>query len=338
MKALILYIFLMVGTLGMPPLAGAEDPVDLVAMQEAGLDPETIGRYLAQNLDSTRLAPPIEAGLLSRLGAYGGDDLVKSYLNLDKQTAHLKQRDFSPQVVEQLLASDVGAEKLKSVLDGEAARAARAASAKPDSPALLPAPPQPSAVTESDLAPAPSLPPAPAKAASAPVAPAVRAPQSIAPALPQSSAPSTPQSLAPAAPQSSVPTLPQSAPPVAPQVAAPTVQALNPPQPRFQDLRPGQAADPASKVPPPLDTYELRRPADEPWMGVTERELADGHRVEVNRMGDPGAVGQEVITRPSGRRVYRYHSGNTGQPAPITDPAQEQRNREDLQIIYGGSK
>lgn len=312
MRKLIIHIFLIFAVGAAAGPAWAEDPVDLVALQESGLSPETIGRYLAQNLDSTRVAPPISADMLSRLGEYGGDELAGSYLNLDKQTAHLQRRDFSPQVVEQLLAGDVGAEKLKAVLDGEAVKAAREAAAVP-APAVIPAPPLPK-VTESELPPVPAVAPAPVKPVSVPEPPAF----------------TPPASSAPAAPQAAVPTISQAAPPPAPQIAAP--------QPGFQDLRPGQAADPASKLPPPLDTYELQRPGETgAHMGVTERRLADGHRVEVNLLGDPSAVGQEVITRPSGRKVYRYHSGNTGPAAPITDQEQDRRNREDLQIIHSNS-
>lgn len=337
----ILRILLCWWILGISAAAYAEDPVDLMGLQESGLSAETIGRYLAQNLDSTRLAPPISAGLLTRLGEYGGDELAASYLNLDKQTAHLQRRDFSPEVVEQLLSSDVGAEKLKAVLDDETAKSISAAASPPPAPIaprnVLGAEPTVT-VTETKLPPlTATLPPAPV------VPPTVTPPLAV-PTLPTVTPPA---SSAPTAPQTAAPGTPQTPPPATPQVAAPAVQAPSPPpaplpaptqQPRFQDLRPGQAADPGSKLPPPLDTYELKRPSDEgPWMGVTERELEDGHRVEVNRMGNPNVVGQEVITRPSGRKVYRYYSGHTDRPAPMTDPQQERRNREDLRIIHGGN-
>ncbi len=311
MKSLILCVLLMSGAIFLPGQAGAEDPVDLAALQEAGLSPETIGRYLAQNLDGTRLAPPIRADLLSRLGEYGGDELAAAYLKLDKETAYQTRRDFSPEVVEGLLAGDVGADKLKNVLEAETAKAIKNAGAAP--PLAPPAPsstPRPNAappraeILESDL----PAPPQPREAPTVPPRP---------PALPAAAPPQ-----AAAAPQAP-----------APQVSAPAPPAA--PQARFQRLRPGEAADPGSPLRPPLDTYELRAPAAEgPRLGVTERELADGHRVEVNTMGDPNLVGQEVIERPSGRKVYRYHSGNTGKAAPMTDPEQERRNREDLMIIH----
>ncbi|UQZ88799.1 hypothetical protein C4J81_06110 [Deltaproteobacteria bacterium Smac51] len=348
MKNLKKLILAAIMTLSLSVPAAASDPVDLVSLQEKGLSPETIGRYLAQNLDSTRIAPQVNADLLSRLGEYGGDELAASYLNLDKQTAHLQRRDFSPEVVEQLLKSDIGAANMKKVLDGEAVKAASAASSAapvPAPPVAMSAPPTPPqapvAIAESDLAPpvlssareaaaAMAVPPAPVAAIPAPSQP---------PAGFESTAPPAAKLAPPAMPSLSIaPSAPQVA---APRVAAPVVEAPQAPaQPqRFQNLKPGQAADPGSKMPPPLDTYEIRQPsANSPWMGVTERELADGHRVEVNTMGNPAMVGQEVFNRPSGHKVYRYHSGNTGQPAPMTDPVQERKNREDLQIIFGGSK
>lgn len=101
--------------------------------------------------------------------------------------------------------------------------------------------------------------------------------------------------------------------------------------PRF-----GQAADPVKGPPPPPGPFEVRRQrTDGPWLGVTERELADGHLVEVHANGSARVLGQEVVARPGGRAVYRYHSGRPNAPRSGADPAQEERNREDLRIIYG---
>jgi hypothetical protein len=263
--------------LGLVSGAGAAAaPVDLADLQAAGLSAETIGRYLAQNLDPARLAPPVDAGLLAGLTRLGGDELASAYLELDRQTALQKRRDFSPEVVQTLLDSGLEAEQLKKILTEEARRAARSDRAAPvaaDSPLTLPA-------AVPDL---PARPPAPP--------------------------------------------------------AAPVIKTPSRPQAGYQDLRPGQAADPALPLPPPPVPYDIRRQrTDGPWVGVTERELADGHLVEVNAGGSAQVVGQEVISRPTGHKVYRYYSGRPDQPRSGPDPAQEQKNREDLLIIQSGGR
>jgi hypothetical protein len=106
------------------------------------------------------------------------------------------------------------------------------------------------------------------------------------------------------------------------------------PAPRIP--QPGQAADPAKRLPDTTTPLDVRRQrTDGPWLGVTERELADGHQVEVHVSGSAEVVGQEVISRPGGRQVYRYFSGRPDAPRPSgSDPVQDERNREDLRIIY----
>ncbi|MDR1921401.1 MAG: hypothetical protein LBS31_06625 [Candidatus Adiutrix sp.] len=278
MKKIMLSAILCLGLFGpvpaLPVQALAAPPADLAAMRQAGLSQETISRFLAQNLEGGRLAPPMEAALLSRLGQYGGDELAASYLELDRRAARLAERDLSPEIVRRLLDSDIGAPGLKKVLEAEAARLASPASSPPPSPASLPAaPPAPRSATE------PSSPARSQEAAAAPE----------------------------------------------PQPAAPA----------YQDLRPGQAADPASKLPPPPRPYDVRRQrTDGPWVGATERELADGGQVEVSLSGDPRLVGQEVISSPGGHKIYRYFSGRPDAPESGPDPRQEQKNREDLEIIY----
>jgi hypothetical protein len=118
--------------------------------------------------------------------------------------------------------------------------------------------------------------------------------------------------------------------------AAPAPVAATPPKPRYQDLRPGQAADPGSPLPPPPVPFDIRRQrTDGPWMGVTERELADGHLVEVHVNGSARVLGQEVISRPTGHKVNRYYSGRPDAPVSGEDPAQAERNLEILKIIHG---
>jgi hypothetical protein len=117
---------------------------------------------------------------------------------------------------------------------------------------------------------------------------------------------------------------------------APTPTAPARPKQKYQDLRPGQAADPASPLPPPPVPYDIRRQrTDGPWLGVTERELADGHLVEVHVSGSAQVMGQEVISRPTGHKVYRYYSGRPDAPSSGSDPVQEERSLEKLKIIFG---
>jgi hypothetical protein len=69
-------------------------------------------------------------------------------------------------------------------------------------------------------------------------------------------------------------------------------------------------------------------------MGVTERELPNAHVVETNSIGQIHQVGQEVYARPGGHQVYRYWTGNPDSTYSGADPRQEQKNREDLHIIF----
>lgn len=47
------------------------------------------------------------------------------------------------------------------------------------------------------------------------------------------------------------------------------------------------------------------KPGEPLQPGVREKSLADGHKVEQNLSSDPRYLGQEVINRPSGRKIYR---------------------------------
>ena len=136
-----------------------------------------------------------------------------------------------------------------------------------------------------------------------------------------------------------------------PTVSAPTVSRPQAPEMTSrteQALRPGQAADPASRLPVPYSTYDIRNNRQDgqvrrqnnggSWMGVMEKELPDAHLVEVNSIGQVAQVGQEVFTRPSGHQVYRYYTGNPDNPYSGADLRQEQKNREDLQIIFSNRR
>ena len=288
----------------------AQEPVDLMTMQEAGLSSETLGRYLAQNLGGDRAAPPVDANLLTRLARYGGDPLAQAYLALDKQTIHLPAREFSPEVVDQLMASGVSSDELTKLLNNEAARYAAG---------------------ESSIAVAGSL-----ASSQAAIAPSAGDQPTVAPVAPKAPA------------KTAAPVMTAQVIPPEPQVRFQNSPPRTPAQPQvgFQQLRPGQAADPGSPLPLPYSTYDVRygrqdgetrlrqRNDGGPWMGVMERELPDAHLMEVNSIGQVSQVGQEVFSRPSGHKVYRYYTGNPDNPYSGADPRQEERNREDLRIIF----
>lgn len=295
MKKLIFSLILILSLSGPALAAPAYEPVDLMYMREAGMSNESIGRYLAQNLGAGRQAPPVEAELLMRLSRYGGDSLAVAYLDLDRATAAKPERTYSPEVVEQLINSGLAPDELRRTLLEEAARETASDQA-------------------SDSASAPAA--APAPAAERPSAP-------------------------PRAPQ-----MARLDPPQAPEMKSPTLPRPQPPQRTYQELRPGQAADPASRLPVPYSTYDIRNERHDgqtrlrqrndggPWMGVMERELPDAHLAEVNSIGQVSLVGQEVFSRPSGHKVYRYYSGDPDYPRSGADPRQERKNREDLAIIF----
>ena len=293
MKKIIISVSLFLILVAAATAVQAREPVDLMTMQEAGLSSETLGRFLAQNLDGQRAAPAVDANLLTRLAQYGGDPLARAYLELDRQTVHLPAREFSPEVVDQLMISGVSPEEMTRLLNNEAARYAAG------EPALAPS------------------------AGDQPAA---------APAAPQ----------APARTVAGAPPLPPAQPRLTAQVMPPEPQAQ--PQAGFQRLRPGQAADPGSPLPLPYSTYDIRyqrmdgdvreQRRSGRWMGVRERKLPDGHLAEVNTIGDTALMGQEVYARPSGHQVYRHYIGNPDNPRSGADPRQEQRNREDLLIIF----
>lgn len=319
MKKLIISVSLAIILLAAPAAAQAQEPIDLMTMQEAGLSSETLGRYLAQNLGGQRAAPPVDANLLTRLAQYGGDPLARAYLDLDRQTTHLATREFSPEVVGQLMASGVSPDELIKLLNNEAARYAAG------EPTIAAA----GSMISSQPVVAPSAGDQPTVAPTAPKAPAQTV--AVAPPLPPASpSPQMTAQVRPAEPQ------------VRYQSNAPQAPAR--PQLGFQQLRPGQAADPGSPLPLPYSTYDIRnqrldgdiraQKRSGNWMGVQERELPNSHVVEANTIGDTALMGQEVYARPSGHQVYRYYTGNPDNPQSGADPRQEQRNREDLQIIY----
>lgn len=298
-------LFLTLALFALAPAAlDAAEPADLEAMEKAGLSSETIGRFLSQSLSADRKAPAVSPKLLTRLGNYGGDHLAKTFLDLDKASAHLASPDLSPAMVDRMISAKIPPSEMQLILGEEIAKlesAQKQAKAPLMPPSLPPSAGQVDIVYPSEIM-AAAIAPAPAPRAMAP---------SAAPMVDISS-----------------PRLPQ-------------------PQPRpagFQDLRPGQAADPASRLPLPYSTYDIRSNRQHgdvrrhnpggPWMGVVEKELPDGHVVEANSIGHTSQVGQEVYSRPSGHKVYRYYTGNPDAPYSGADQRQEQINRDQLNAIF----
>ena len=315
MKKLIILTLLSISALILAPLAQAanEGATDLLKLKEAGLSEETLSRFLAQNL-SDRAAPQIDPKFLARVGQYGGDHLARTYLELDKLSSREKNPKFSQNSVDRMIKAQTPPAEIQMILGEEIARYEsenKRASAQPLMPPSLP----PSASAEADAAVGAGF-SAPSPAASA--------------------------SQLQAAPETSVARLNK---PVDPQImVSPRLPEAAPRPAGYQDLRPGQAADPASRQPLPYSTYDIRsnRQAgdlrrhnpDGPWMGVVEKELPDGHVVEAHSIGYGRQVGQEVYSRPSGHKVYRYFTGNPDAPHSGADPRQEAINRDQLNIIY----
>ncbi|MDR1608136.1 MAG: hypothetical protein LBT38_06980 [Deltaproteobacteria bacterium] len=82
-----------------------------------------------------------------------------------------------------------------------------------------------------------------------------------------------------------------------------------------QTLVPGQPADPSRPLPPNPSPYHIREPkgSNGVFLGVQEVKKPDGHVYQVNSNGRQGLQGYEVLSRPSGHKVYRHHSGRTDQ-------------------------
>ncbi len=146
---------------------GEGSTADLSVMQKAGLSPESLGRYLTQNLDADRRAPALSPQLLASLGRYGGDDLARAYLDFDQATLAQSTREFSPEVLNQFLAQEMPPTELAAILRREAAAKSSSGSGN-----LMP-PPLPPTVTSTQttekMEDAPIVPPVAPKAPTAPV-------------------------------------------------------------------------------------------------------------------------------------------------------------------------
>ncbi len=346
MKIIIHFVIALLLTLSAAPLEAQKEPIDLVSLQQAGLSSRSLGRFLAQNLDAERLAPQIEPAFLVGLAAYGGDDLAAAYLELDRATAHLAQRDFSPELIGQLMDAKMEPDKLSDLLRRQAGLFQKPVPSglaeETEAAGLSQAEPQSLAPTER---PRPVQPPQ---------APSLKAAQTVGQAA--SGDPSavwpkeTParRDLIPASPEPprvrperQSPPLVQAEPAAAASAAPAPAKPLSPRAPQLppQELRPGQKADPARPLAEDRGPYEHRQaPEQGPWLGVDQRRLPDGHAVEIHRLGDGSQMGQTVESRPSGAKVQRYYVGQPDEPRSIrssSDPEQDRRNREQLELILG---
>lgn len=346
MKFIINFVIVILLTLSAAPLGAQGEPIDLVSLQQAGLSSRSLGRFLAQNLDAERLAPQIEPDFLVSLAAYGGDDLAAAYLELDRATAHLAQRDFSPELISQLMDSQMEPDKLAALLRRQAG-----VFQKPAASALMEAT---EAAGASQAEPQPLAPPDSPRPVQPPQAPSLKAAQTVgqaasgAPAAALVEEPPVRRALVQdspepprARPERQGAPLVKAEPAAAASSAPAPAKPLSPRTPQLppQKLRPGQKADPARPLPGDRGPYERRQARERgPWMGVDQRRLPDGHEVEVHRLGDGSQMGQTVESRPSGAKVQRYYVGQPDDPRSIrssSEPEQDRQNREQLELILG---
>jgi hypothetical protein len=71
-------------------------------------------------------------------------------------------------------------------------------------------------------------------------------------------------------------------------------------------------------------------------MGVTDEVKPDGHRVEVHTNARGGRLGQQVLSRASGRKVYRHYS--LSPENALTGPEAYPQPPEYSEPIYGTSQ
>ncbi|MDR1546342.1 MAG: hypothetical protein LBU12_06455 [Deltaproteobacteria bacterium] len=302
--------------------AAAAETVDLSELGARGLSQRSREIIVVQAL-SPRARPPLEMGFVMDLAAYGGDELALAYLEMDAASAQQSSSPLPADRVKALMSSGVPAEDVKKIvasartqaqsaplftaLAGSAAVASVAASdqpagsaaAAPDQPVVAPAAPQApapprtaggGAFTVEDLMPSPAAEDwGEAVKGAGPSAPIVAAVEA-APAL--------------------------VAAPLAP-VKPPTAAELRKVP---QTLAPGQSADPSRPLPAAPGPYYTREPRSQGglWMGVRDEIKPDGHRVETHANGRQGLQGQEVLSRASGRKVYRHFSGRTEREKPAS--------------------
>ncbi|MDR2443536.1 MAG: hypothetical protein LBE31_08465 [Deltaproteobacteria bacterium] len=295
----ILTVLAMLAFFGTSSLLAAE-PLNLAELTSKGLSERSRDIIVTQAL-SHRARPPLEIGFVLEMAAYGGDELARTYLEMDADTSQIPNSPLPPESMRNLMASGLDPKEIKDlILSIETTEAPNAALAIPAATTA--------AATYVTLNDAP------------PVAP--KAPE--APATPPAAATPNPtvgqgdewlrddyaQSAALYAPQS----------PQAPQAPA---------QPSKADLRhipqvlaPGQSADPSRPLPVAPGPYwtRTRQTEDGFFMGVTDEIKVDGHRYEVHTNSKGGVMGQEVLSRASGHKVVRHYNGRTESKPEVAAP------------------
>jgi hypothetical protein len=278
----------------------AVQPLDLAELGRRGLGQKSRDIIVTQAL-TVRARPPLEIGVVLEMAAYGGDELARSYLEMDAKTNQMAESPLPPRSVRNLIAAGIPAEEIKAMIESAAGSDSSQAE-KPAPIASSPAVAETLSVAASDQ---------PAEAPQAPYEPYRPSftVEDIAPApapAPASPFASVKEAIAPAPP----------APPAVPQPPSPADLRKVP-----QSLAPGQSADPARPLPEPPGPYWTRMP--EPgkrFMGVTDVVKADGHRYEVHTNARTGYLGQEVLSRASGHKVIRHFNSRPEPPAPPRAP------------------
>ncbi|MDR0356206.1 MAG: hypothetical protein LBJ64_10820 [Deltaproteobacteria bacterium] len=273
--------------------AQAAQPLDLTELKRQGLSEKNRDIIVTQAL-TRRGRPPLEIGFVMEIVGYGGNELAQAYLEMDSRTGNDKASPLPPESLKNLMTAKIPTSEIINLI------ASVENSQKADQTAALGA----GAVTvvsggviETDLMDSERRPDYPV------------APQSLQTEIPAE--PATPEqyaSLEPSAVSLSTPSTPSR-----PSASAPSA----PSRPTPADLRhvpqtlyPGQKADPARPMPENPGPYWSRSPRghDDRFMGVVDQAKADGHRYEVHTNARGGRLGQEVLSRASGRKVYRHYS------------------------------
>jgi hypothetical protein len=247
---------------------------------------------------TVRARPPLEISFVLQMAEYGGDALAKAYLEMDARTNKMERSPLTPEAMRNLMSSGLTVEDLLLLINsaGQSFPTAQASISEASGPSVL--------VTEGTNAPRPIEDPLP-------------------PLVPATSPTPYHAMIAVTGPQ--IPGMSGFSGPTVPQAATyQTASAAREIDWRKvpQVLYPGQQADPARPMPEAPGPYWTRQPGpnDTFFMGVTDEIKDDGHRYEVHTNSHRGVMGQEVLTRPSGHKVYRYFNGNTEQVAQA-DPA-----------------
>ncbi|MDR1656947.1 MAG: hypothetical protein LBT47_05255 [Deltaproteobacteria bacterium] len=271
--------------------AQAQAPLDLAELGRRGLSEASRDIIVTQAL-TRRARPPLEIGFILDVAQYGGDDLVRTYLEMDATSSQSAKSPLAPEAMRNLMASGLAPAEIKSLIETMPVNEGpppswSAAAPLVSAPAVMVNMVNGGAFTEQDISQRPTV---------APVAPVVQAPKPA-----QIASVGLVEASWSASQAGSTP---------------PTKVELR----RIpQTLAPGQSADPSRPLPEAPGPYWTRtRPApDGFFMGVTTEVKDDGHRYEVHTNSRGRVMGQEVLSRSSGQKVVRHYNGRT-ESSPMT--------------------